>query len=166
MAEQLVVLGFDSLEQARQAWSLGRRLRREKRLDLADGTLVWRDESGRVTIRRVASPARTAALGGALCGGVIGMVFLAPFVGLGMGAGAGALASRISGPGVDDDLVRRIAGHLQPGRAAIFAVVRRSAADDVTAALSRHHPVVIMTTLPPERERWLARALGRRPAPA
>ncbi|WP_261561880.1 DUF1269 domain-containing protein [Frankia tisae] len=166
MAEQLVVLGFDSLEQARQAWSLGRRLRREKRLDLADGTLVWRDASGRVTIRRVASPARTAALGGALCGGVIGMVFLAPFVGLGMGAGAGALASRISGPGVDDDLVRRIAGHLQPGRAAIFAVVRRSAADDVTAALSRHHPVVIMTTLPPERERWLARALGRRPAPA
>ncbi|WP_235948550.1 DUF1269 domain-containing protein [Candidatus Frankia alpina] len=114
----------------------------------------------------MASAARTAALGGALCGGVIGTVFLAPFVGLGIGAGAGALASRINGPGVDDDLVRRIAGYLQPGRAAIFAVVRRSAAGDVAAALIPHHPVVIMTTLPAERERRLARALGRRPASA
>ncbi|MCM3926062.1 DUF1269 domain-containing protein [Frankia sp. AiPs1] len=166
MAEQLVVLGFDSVEQARQAWSLGRRLRRDKRLDLADGTLVWRDKRGHITIRRGANPARTAALGGALCGGVIGTVFFAPFVGLGIGAGAGALASRLSGPGVDADLVRRIAGHLQPGRAAIFALVRGSAADEVVDALRPHHPVVIMTTLPPERERRLARALGRRPAPA
>jgi uncharacterized membrane protein len=165
VAAQLVVLGFDSLEQARQAWALGRGLRREKRLDLADGALVWRDHGGRVTVRRLTSPARTATLGGAVCGWLVGAVFLAPVIGLGLGAGAGALAGRFTGPAVDDALIRRVAGHLQPGRAAVFALVRRSA-DEVTAALRPHRPVVIMTTLSAERERRLARALGLGAAPA
>lgn len=164
MAGQLVVLGFDSVEQARAAWALGRRLRRARHLGVADGVLVWRDADGRVRIRHAASPARTAALGGAVCGGVVGAVFFAPVVGLGLGAGAGALASRLTGPGVDDDVVRRIAGHLQPGRAAVLALVRHST-EEVTAALRPHHPMVIMTTLPPDQERRLATVLGRDPAP-
>jgi uncharacterized membrane protein len=165
MAGQLVVLGFDSVERARQVWALGRRLRRAGQLDLADGVLVWRDGDGAVTSRHAVSTARTAAIGGAVCGGVVGAVFFAPVVGLGVGAGLGTLASRLSGPGVDDALVRRVAGHLQPGRAAVRAMVRRATAE-VTAAQRPHHPFVIMTTLPAERERRLARALGLDPAPA
>ncbi|CAO5230556.1 DUF1269 domain-containing protein [Frankia sp. AgKG'84/4] len=165
VAAQLVVFGFDSPDQARRAWSLGRRLRRRKRLDLADGALVGRDHDGRVTVRHLASPGCTAALGGAVCGGVAGAVFLAPILGLGLGAGAGALAGRLRRSGIDEAMVRRIAGHLRPGRAAVIVLVRGSV-DDVTAALRPHQPVVLMTTLPAERERRLARLLSQRPAPA
>lgn len=164
MTAKLVVLGFDSHEQARQAWALGRRLRRGRQLDLADGALVWRDGTGDITVRRLGNPGRTATLGGALCGGVVGAVFLAPVLGFGLGAGVGALAGRLTGPTIDDALIRRVAGHLQPGRAAIFALVGRSATEDVTAALRPHRPVVIMTTLPAGRERRLARLLGQHPA--
>ncbi|MCK9924592.1 DUF1269 domain-containing protein [Frankia sp. AgPm24] len=166
---RLVVLGFDSLEQAREAWVLGRRLRRRRRLDVVDGALVWRDDAGQITIHRLASPPRTAALGGAACGGVLGTLFFAPLIGLGLGAGLGALISRVLGPGVDEAQIRRVAGHLQPGRAAVFALVRRSgeeAVDEVVAALRPHRPRVIMSTLPASRERHLAEALGRRAAPA
>ncbi|MCK9897583.1 DUF1269 domain-containing protein [Frankia sp. AgB32] len=165
MAAQLVVFGFDSLDQARRAWSLGRRLRRRKQLDLADGALVHRDHHGKVTVRHLAGPGRTVALGGAVCGGVAGAVFLAPALGLALGAGAGALAGRLSRTGIDEALARRIAGHLQPGRAAMI-VLARGPVDDVAAALRPHQPVVIMTTLPAEGDRRLARLLSQRPAPA
>ncbi|MCM3885446.1 DUF1269 domain-containing protein [Frankia sp. R82] len=166
---RLVVLGFDSLEQARAAWTSARRLRSRRRLDLADGALVWRDESGQIMVHRLASPPRTAALGGAVCGGVLGTVFFAPVIGVGLGAGLGALVGRVFGPGVDETQIRRVAGHLQPGRAVVFALVRHSgdeAVDDVVAALRPHRPRVIMSTLPAGRQRRLTEALDRRAASA
>ncbi|CAO5176567.1 hypothetical protein FAIPA1_30189 [Frankia sp. AiPs1] len=162
---RLMVLGFDSVEQARAAWSLTRRLRRQRVFDLAGGALVWRDDTGAVKVRRLESPPRTAALGGAVCGGVVGAVFFAPVIGLGLGAGIGALISRFLGPGMDEAQVRRVARHLQPGRAAVFTLALRSA-DELVAALRPHQPTVIMALAPAGRERRLVHAHGRRAAPA
>ncbi|OHV21150.1 hypothetical protein BBK14_07635 [Parafrankia soli] len=165
MAE-LIVLGFDSRRQAEQVWELGRRLSRQGLVDLADRAVAWREDSGAVHVRHGARRIRSAAVGGAACGATVGAVFLAPVVGLAIGAGGGALAGRLlMAQAMDTGMIRRIAGHLQPGRAAVFALVRESRPAAIVA-LREHHPMVIKTSLPREREEALARALRFQSSPA
>lgn len=163
---ELVVLGFDSRRQAEQVWDLGRRMSRQGLVDLADRAVAWREENGAVCVRHGARRVRSAVVGGAVCGATVGAVFLAPAVGLAIGAGGGALARRLlMTETMDSAMIRRIAGHLQPGRAAVFALVRESR-PAVIEALREYRPMVIRTSLPPEREDALVRALRGQPSPA
>jgi uncharacterized membrane protein len=61
--------------------------------------------------------------------------------------------------GINDDLIRRIGEQLQPGKAAVFALIRRSTKDKVTDALKQYHPTVLHTNLSRDREQNLIQAL-------
>ncbi len=165
MAE-LVVLGFDSRKQAEEVWDVGRRLRTEELVDFEDTALAWREPDGHIKIQQAFNPTAAGTVGGALWGTLIGAIFLVPVVGLAVGAAGGALAGRLSDVGIDDDMIKRVAGHLQPGKAALFAIVRRSTPDKVVDALRPYNPVVIRTSLTEEREDDLIRALHGVPASA
>ncbi|WP_066066063.1 DUF1269 domain-containing protein [Frankia sp. EI5c] len=164
MAE-LVVLELDSRHQAERFLGAVARMSRAGVVDLADEALAWRDDDGRVRVRRLTRRTRSAALSGAVCGAAVGAAFLAPVAGLLVGAGGGVLAGRllVREP-IDGAMVRRVAGCLQPGRAAVFALVRQSrpAALDV---LREYRPMVIRTSMSTEREAALARALRGQPVP-
>ena len=155
----LVVLGFEDVATAQKVFELGAQLQREELIDLEDAALAWRDEKGRVRIQQAMSTTGAGAAGGALWGTLIGMLFLVPVAGLAVGAATGAVAGKLTDIGIDDELIKRITAQLEPGRGAVFALVRRSTPDRVTEALKEYKPTVLHTNLSHDRQEELVRAL-------
>lgn len=159
----LVVLGFDRRRDAEGVFELGAQLHGKALVDLEDAALAWRDDKVRVRIHQalptVATGASTGGFAGALWGTLIGLLVLNPLAGMAVGGLAGAAAGALSDIGISDDLIRRIGEQLQPGKAAVFALVRRSTKDKVTDALKQYHPTVLHTNLSRDREQDLVQAL-------
>lgn len=163
----LVVLGFDNRREAEEAYELSATLEGDELLDLQDAALAWRDDKGKVRIQQalptIRAGATTGAFSGALWGTLLGLLFLNPLAGLAVGgltgAAAGATAGALTDIGINDDLIRRIGEQLQPGKAAVFALIRHSTPDRVTEALKQYHPTVLHTNLTKHREDDLVKAL-------
>lgn len=163
----LVVLGFDTRRDAEEVFELGASLEGAELLDLEDAALAWRDDKGRVRIHQALPTtgigAGAGAFGGALWGSLLGLLFANPLAGLVVGglsgAAAGATAGALTDIGIDDDLIRRIGEQLQPGKAAVFALIRRSTPGQVTEAVKQYHPTVLHTNLTKDREEDLVKAL-------
>jgi uncharacterized membrane protein len=163
----LVIFGFDDLRVAEEVFELGAALESEELLDLQDAALAWRDDKGRVRIHQAlpttATGAEAGAFTGAVWGTLLGLLFLNPLAGLAVGGltggAAGATAGALSDIGIKDDLIRRVGKQLQPGKAAVFALIRRSTPDRVIDALKQYHPTVLHTNLTKDREDDLVKAL-------
>jgi uncharacterized membrane protein len=155
----LVVLGFDSKEKAEAVFNLASQMQKEKLIDLEDAALAWRTPDGKVKIQQGLSMTSAGAVGGAFWGMLIGLLFLAPVAGAAIGAVGGAIGGKLSDIGIDDPTIKRIGGTLEPGKAAIFALVRRSTPDKVREALRPYEPTVIQTSLTKDREEELVKAL-------
>ena len=62
------------------------------------------------------------AAGGAMWGGFIGLLFLAPLFGMAIGAASGAAAGKMTDVGVDDEFIKQLGAKLPPGGAALIAL--------------------------------------------
>ncbi|WP_234426448.1 DUF1269 domain-containing protein [Streptomyces niger] len=155
----LVVLGFSDKEQAEAVMRLSRDLSREELLDLEDAALAWRSQDGKVHVQQTHNTTTKGAATGALWGTLFGMLFLMPVFGAAAGAATGAVAGKLRDVGLNDAFIKETAGALEPGRAAVFALVRRSTPDRVRDALRPFHPTVLHTSLTKEREDELIAAL-------
>src|SRR5215217_6237613 len=91
---------------------------KEHLLQLEDAVIVEHDAGGKVKLRQAVSTTGTGAAGGAVWGGLIGLLFLAPFVGMAIGAASGALGGKMTDIGVDNDFLKQLGGKLEPGAAA------------------------------------------------
>ncbi|MBQ0854075.1 DUF1269 domain-containing protein [Streptomyces sp. NPDC057621] len=155
----LVVLGFSDKEKAESVLRLSKDLSKQELLDLEDAALAWRTPDGKIHVRQSFSPTAHGAAGGALWGTLFGLLFLMPVFGAAVGAGTGALAGKLTDVGINDAFIKEIAGTLEPGRAAVFALVRRSTPDRVREALRPFGPTVLRTSLTKEREEELIATL-------
>ncbi|MGW6022197.1 DUF1269 domain-containing protein [Streptomyces sp. NPDC055099] len=155
----LVVLGFADKEKAEGVLRLSKELSRQELLDLEDAALAWRTMDGKIHVSQTFSTTATGAAGGALWGSLFGLLFLMPVFGAAVGAATGAVAGKLSDVGINDAFVKEIAGTLEPGRAAVFALVRRSTPDRVRDAVRPFNPTVIRTSLTKDREEELIAAL-------
>lgn len=131
----------------------------EKILELDDVVVITRDADGKVEIHQ---PRRTGAgaAGGALVGGLIGLLFFAPLLGMAMGAAGGAMGGALSQGPINEDFMRQLAGKLEPGRAALIMLVRRSTPDKVLPRLGNHDGHVLQTSLSDADEARLRAAVG------
>ncbi|MFD7709642.1 DUF1269 domain-containing protein [Streptomyces sp. NPDC059785] len=157
----LVVLGFSDKDKADAVMRLAKELSKQELLDLEDAALAWRTMDGKIRVRQSYNPAATGAAGGALWGTLFGMLFLMPVFGAAVGAATGAVAGKLTDIGINDSFVKEIAATLEPGRAAVFALVRRSTPDRVREALAPFHPTVLRTSLTKDREDELVEALSK-----
>ncbi|MGN9819796.1 DUF1269 domain-containing protein [Streptomyces sp. SD11] len=155
----LVVLGFSDKEKAESVLRLSKDLSKQELLDLEDAALAWRTPDGKIHVRQSFSPTAHGAAGGALWGTLFGTLFLMPVFGAAVGASTGALAGKLTDVGINDAFIKEIAGTLEPGRAAVFALVRRSTPDRVREALRPFGPTVLRTSLTKEREEELIATL-------
>lgn len=155
----LVVLGFTDKDKAEAVLRLSRELSKQELLDLEDAALAWRTQDGKIHVRQSFSPTASGAAGGALWGTLFGLLFLMPAFGAAVGAATGAVAGKLTDVGINDAFIKEIAGTLKPGRAAVFALVRRSTPDRVREALRPFAPTVLRTSLTKEREEELVTAL-------
>ena len=156
---QLVVVGFNQLEDARNAMRRLRDLERAGRITFEDTAIVERAEDGKAHVRNEASgTTETGAAVGAVLGGLL--LFALPVVGIAIGAAVGAAFGALLDRGVSGKFVDEVKETLQPGRSALFLVVRGADADAARAALQGMKGDVIQTTLDSETEEELRRVLA------
>jgi uncharacterized membrane protein len=133
----------------------------EHLVELDDLVVAVRRDDGRLRLRQTFKPATHGAAGGALWGGLIGLIFLMPLLGAAIGGTTGAM----NDVGVDDAFMKELGEKLQPGGAAVFVLVRRSTPDKVLPRISQYGGEVIHSSLSEEAEETLREAL-REGAPA
>jgi uncharacterized membrane protein len=138
----------------------------QRTIELEDAVVVTRDEEGKVKLHQALRPAAKGAAGGILAGGVIGLLFLAPIIGIAVGAAAGGAAGALTDVGIDDSFMKRLGASLTPGSAALIVLVQKVTPDKVLPHVQRYGGEVIQTSLDDETEARLREALAPEVAPA
>ena len=170
MAE-LVVVGFEGKHRAAEVLDQLEVLNNVSAIDLKDGVAVYRTDDGKLRFdRSVEATTGEGAAGGALLGGMIGALLLAPFTGgvsaaaaagaMGIGAAAFGLSGAAIGAeeaasfkeeyGISDEFVKQVGGMVQPGQSAVFVLARASDPKAVAEQFRGYGGTVLRTTLPPD----------------
>jgi uncharacterized membrane protein len=159
----LVAIAYDDLDQAKQVSATLGELVKEHSITLEDMVIVEHKSGGKMKLHQP-SLAGTGAAGGALWGGLIGLIFLMPLFGMAVGAAAGAAGGAMSDYGIDDDFMKDLGQKLPEGGAAVFVLVREATRDKVVPEVSKYGGHVIQSSLSNEQEAALQEALDRRGA--
>ena len=133
---------------------------KEHLVQLEDAVVVEHTADGKIKLHQAMSTTATGAAGGAVWGGLIGLIFLAPLVGMAIGAASGAAAGKFTDVGVDDNFLKQLAEKLEPGAAALIALGRSDAPDKVLERLRPFGGHIIQTSLDREAEERLRVGLG------
>ncbi|MBD9649290.1 DUF1269 domain-containing protein [Ensifer sp. ENS09] len=169
----LIVVGFDSPEEADRVLVRLAGLKKEYLIDLEDAVVVVRDTEGKVHLKQslnlTAVGATSGLLSGSLWGGLVGLLFLNPLAGFAiggaLGAGAGALSGSLSDYGIDDEFIKSLGNTIPNNSSALFILVRKVQPEKVLAEFPDLRGRVLKTSLSPEQEQKLQEALsGAAPA--
>ncbi|MFC4335441.1 DUF1269 domain-containing protein [Salininema proteolyticum] len=153
----LYVIAYDDAATAEQARDTLVKLQKEQLVSLAD-VVVVENVDGRIKLRQAVNTTGTGAAGGALWGGLIGLLFFMPFIGMAVGAGTGALAGKMTDVGIDDNMMKELGEQLQPGKAAVFALVDSMTEDKVLPEMTKYDGKLVKSSLSAEAEQHLREA--------
>lgn len=156
----LVAVAYDDVDKAQEVMQTIGQLVKEHSLELDDAVIVERKEGGKIKLHQPSMTGLGAA-SGALWGGLIGLLFLQPLVGMALGAAGGAAAGSLSDHGIDDDFMKQLGDKLEDGNAAVFVLVREATADKVVPEISKFGGHVLQTSLSNEQEQQLQEALDK-----
>ena len=154
---------FDTAERVRQELI---QATKEHLVTLEDAVVVECQADGKIKLHQAVNTTGAGAAGGALWGGLIGLLFLAPLVGMAVGAASGAVAGKMTDTGVNDKFMKDLGAKLQPGHAALIALGSTDARDKLIERVSPYGGDVIQTSLDNEDEERLRSALGEKGAVA
>jgi len=151
MAE-LIVLGFKDMTRADEVVPELQAMHGEGLIELADWARVIRRPDSKLEVRQATSTTGAGAAGGALFGGLIGLLFLMPLAGAVVGAATGALVGHFSDYGISDKFIKEVGAQISPGTSALFLYVAQMTEDKVIDRLKRFEPTLIRTSLSEEAE--------------
>jgi uncharacterized membrane protein len=154
----LVAIAYDDLDTAQQVVANIGQAHKAHEIELEDLVIVERQGDGKVKLHQP-SLAGAGAVGGALWGGLIGLIFLMPLFGMAIGAASGAAGGALADTGVDDKFMKDLGTHLTPGNAAVIVLVRQVTLDKVLEDI-KIPGHIIQTSLDNEAEERLAEALA------
>ena len=166
----LVVVAFDQPDTADKVLSALTAMSKEQLIDLKDGCVVVRPETGEPQLKQMVPLTKIGALSGgstgALWGALVGLLFLNPLAGMAIGAGVGAatgaLSGRLSDYGINDEFIKEMGNKIKPNTSALFLLIRQVTADKVIERLraegfSGH---VLQTSLSNDQEEALRKAIS------
>jgi uncharacterized membrane protein len=156
----LIAIAYPDAETAERVRAELVQATKEHLVDLQDAVVVEHQPDGKIKLHQAISTTGAGAAGGALWGGLIGLLFLAPLFGMAIGAASGALAGKVTDTGVNDDFMKQLGAKLEGGGAALIALGRSDAPDKVLERLKPFGGEVIQTSLDHEEEERLRSALG------
>ena len=154
----LVAIAYDDLDTAQQVVANIGQAQAAHEIELDDLVVVERRGDGKIKLHQP-SLAGAGAAGGALWGGLIGLIFLMPLFGMAIGAATGAAAGAATDAGVDDKFMKELGTQLEPGSAAVIALVRAMTVDKVLENI-KVPGHIIQTSLDNDAEERLAEALA------
>ncbi|MET9342640.1 DUF1269 domain-containing protein [Nonomuraea sp. NPDC003804] len=157
----LIAIAYPDRAAVEQAEKRLRRSGAEGSVQIEDLVVMIRGQDGKIEVQQGGTGVRAAATGGALWGGMIGLLLLAPLFGMAVGAVAGGTIwkSTFGSTGGAQDFVNELSANLPPGSAALIVLVRDMTPEKVLPLIQqRGH--VIRTTLSAEVEAQLEAALA------
>ncbi|WPL16676.1 putative membrane protein [Thiorhodovibrio winogradskyi] len=157
----LIVISFEDSAPAFEMRATLAKMQKEYLIEMEDVVVVTKDDRGKVKLHQAVSLTAMGAVGGGFWGMLIGMLFLNPLLGAAVGAGAGALSGKLSDIGVDDQFMKDLAAHFQPGCAAIFVLVRKASTDQLLDGLQAFQGKgkVLRTSLTKDEEAELRKVI-------
>jgi uncharacterized membrane protein len=136
-------------------------LQREYLIKLGDAVIATKTEAGKVKLNQIVNTTAAGAAQGSFWGLLIGLLFLNPLFGVAIGAASGALGGALTDVGINDAFMKELAGSLEPGKAALFALAEEMTADKVLKEIEGFGGVVLKTSLDETKEQALRDALAR-----
>lgn len=156
----LIVLAFPDKEGAISMRDRLIELQKEHLIALDDAAVVIRDGDGKPKVKQLNSLVGAGALGGAFWGMLIGLLFLAPWLGMAFGALGGAIGGKFADVGIDDDFIKQVGDTIEPNTSALFLLVREATGDRVLEEVKDYDATVLQTSLSTEDETRLREAFG------
>ncbi|WP_328870848.1 DUF1269 domain-containing protein [Streptomyces sp. NBC_00287] len=156
----LFVIAYNDVATANQVREKLFELSKQHLVELEDAVVVERHQDGKIKLHQAVSHTAVGAAGGALWGGVIGLLFLAPLLGAAVGAAAGAAGGAVTDTGINDDFMKNLSENLRPGAAALFVLVKKAADDKVIPQLTPYGGKLVQTSLSKADEDHLREAIA------
>ena len=156
----LIVLVFEDEEGAYKMRKKLLQLQNDGAISLRDAAVVVRSPDGEVKIKQLSNVTGEVAVGGGILGLLIGMLFLAPWLGLAIGAIGGALVGKRTDAGIDDNFIKEVGEAVQPGQSALFLLVIRIVEQKVMPELTAFNAQILRTSLSAEDENILKEYLA------
>src|ERR1700742_5041439 len=128
---ELVVIAYPDAETAERVRDELVQATKEHLIVLEDAVVIEHRPDGKVKLHLAMGVTRAGATGGAVWGGLIGLLFLAPLFGMAIGAATGAVAGKMSDVGVDDNLMKQLGAKVPPGGAALVVLGHADASGKV-----------------------------------
>jgi uncharacterized membrane protein len=157
---QWIVIVFENEEEAQAVRDSVRKLENSGDLNLDDAQVISRDAEGKIHSKgQIDRGVGIGAVGGGLIGLLLAGLFF-PVAGILIGALAGAGLGKMAGLGVDKKFIKEVQEAVKPGTSALFLVVRHANFAALRAVLQPHEGSIYQTSISPEDEETLKRALG------
>ena len=121
--------------------------------DAAEVAWPWGAKKPRT--RQLTDLTGAGALGGSFWGLLFGLIFFVPLLGMAIGAGMGALSGSMRDVGIDDDFIKGIRDHVNPGTSALFVLTSGAVEDKVKEAFKGEQMQLVHTNLSNDQEKVL-----------
>ena len=159
---ELIVLTLADAATAKEASATLKNLIKKEEATILNVAMLVKDEQGKTSLKELGDvDPKQGALFGAVAGGLIGL--LAGPVGAVVGAAAGAATGRAAAKRIDmglpNEYLKKLQEDLQPGSAAIVALVEQESVPQVTEALAAFRGQLVQQTLTDEVLARLASAI-------
>jgi len=155
----LIVIGYENQQTARRAYEEVQRLQQDFVVDLRGLAIVDVDMSGKTHVDTPKRIIGQSAVGGALFGLLIGVLFFVPGMIL-LGGAIGALMGTLSKSGIDADFRDQVAHLVEPGHSAVVIMASKITEDKFANAMQPFGGTVLKTSLSDADEKELAEELA------
>lgn len=132
---ELLVIARETEEAALELRDTLQNLQKQGLFRAEDIVVVTREDDGAVRLHQMRNTTAMGAIGGAVWGGLLGLVFMSPVIGAAIGAGTGAVAGHATDLGINDDFMRDAGTNLPKGGAAVFMLIPKEGAEPLMAQL-------------------------------
>jgi uncharacterized membrane protein len=164
---ELVVVTYPDVYRAGEVCATLQRLHEEFLIEIEDIAYITREQNGKLklheTVPVMAASTSMGLLRGTLLGGLIGLIFLNPLLGMvtggAIGAAGGAITGRLVDYGIPERFMKELGEKVQPGTSALFILFRKANWEKVLNRIAEYGGTVMHSTLSSETEAKLQEAL-------
>jgi uncharacterized membrane protein len=155
----LIVIGYENPQTARQAYEQVQRLQQDFVVDLAGLAIVDVDVDGKTHVDTPRRIIGASAVSGALFGLLLGLLFFVPGMAL-LGGAIGALMGKFNQSGVDARFRDQVEHLLEPGHSAVVIMASKITEDKFATAMQPFGGTILKTSLSESDEKELAEELA------